>query len=147
MLEQIFEKLDMDCDGFITFDEFVLLFESEKNTHEQLMLDWGNGSSTDVMKNRDSQSIVHILGPHQTGYARMSTIVSMWEIAGISDATTLLSDLGFTSSEIRLTDLTTVLCEELKNLRDEPDNAVTATHISLLKGALTLYQEEVRSMV
>ena len=136
----------MDCDGLISFDEFVLLFENEKNPYDQLSHDWVSVTSSEAIKSRDHQNIVHMFGPHQTGYARISSIASMWEVAGVSDAATLLSDLGFTTTEIRLTDLTTVLCEELKNLRDEPDNVVSSTHMRLLKGALTLYQEEVRCM-
>lgn len=70
----------------------------------------------------------------------------MWEVAGVLEAGTLLSELGFTGSELSLTELTNVLCEELKGLRDESDNRVMGTHISFLKAALVLYQEEVRSL-
>ncbi|XP_043287136.1 blastoderm-specific protein 25D isoform X2 [Venturia canescens] len=140
MPERMFEKLDTDRDGLINFEEFALLFENDKNNvGEQQSLDWSGGCSS-------GDNVVYMLGPHQTGYAKIRTIVGMWEVAGVSDAAMLLSDLGFTSTEIRLTDLITVICEELKNLRDEPDNAITSTHAGLLKGALTLYQEEVRCM-
>lgn len=139
MPERMFEKLDTDRDGLISFEEFALLFEGEKNNIGEQSLDWGSGCSS-------SDNLVYMLGPHQTGYAKTGTIVGMWEVAGVSDAATLLSDLGFTGDDVRLTDLITVICEELKNLRDEPDNAITVTHAGLLKGALTLYQEEVRCM-
>ncbi|XP_046466245.1 ninein homolog isoform X1 [Neodiprion pinetum] len=145
-LEQIFEKLDMDHDGQITLEEFLLIFSNPKMLHEQLSSGWNAGFRNDIMKQDSEKESIQIRGPHHTGYARSSTVVDMWEVAGVPDAATFLSELGFTSPDISLTELTNVLCEELKSLRDESDNRVMGTHISLLKGALVLYQEEVRSL-
>lgn len=145
-LEQIFEKLDMDHDGRISLEEFLLIFRSGKTLQEQLGSGWTPGSRNDIIKQDSEKESIHIRGPHHTGYARSSTVVDMWEVAGVPDAATLLSELGFTSADVSLTDLTNVLCEELKGLRDESDNRVMVTHISLLKAALVLYQEEVRSL-
>ncbi|XP_046733917.1 blastoderm-specific protein 25D isoform X2 [Diprion similis] len=145
-LEQIFEKLDMDHDGQITLEEFLLIFRNPKMLHEQLSSAWNAGLRNDIMKQDSERESIQIRGPHHTGYARSSTVVDMWEVAGVPDAATFLSELGFTSPDISLTELTNVLCEELKSLRDESDNRVMGTHISLLKGTLVLYQEEVRSL-
>ncbi|XP_012266403.2 blastoderm-specific protein 25D isoform X1 [Athalia rosae] len=145
-LEQIFDKLDMDHDGRINLEEFLLIFKSGKVLQDQLAPGWTAGSRIDIIKQDSEKESIHIRGPHHTGYARSSMVVDMWEVAGVPDAATLLSDLGFTSPDVSLTELTNILCEELKSLRDESDNRVMGTHISLLKAALVLYQEEVRSL-
>lgn len=145
-IEHIFEKLDIDRDGQINLDDFFLLFRNGKTLPDQLGSGWRDGSLNDMIKQDSEKNNIQILGIHHTGYARSSTIVDMWEVAGVPDAATLLSDLGFTSSDVSLTELINVLCDELKSLRDESDNRVMGTHISLLKATLVLYQEEVRSL-
>ncbi|XP_024937732.1 blastoderm-specific protein 25D isoform X2 [Cephus cinctus] len=145
-IQQIFERLDIDRDGQISFDDFSLLFRNEKALQEQVSPGWSDGSDINMLKQDSQKESVQMIGPLQTGYVRSSIVIDMWEVAGVHEATTLLSDLGFTSPDVSLTELTNVLCEELKNLRDESDNRVMGTHVSLLKAALVIYQEEVRSL-
>lgn len=67
-------------------------------------------------------------------------------MAGISDAASLLSDLGYNLSSINLSDLVTTLCDELKSLNDSIINTDIQPHISLLKGVFLLYKEELRNL-
>lgn len=69
----------------------------------------------------------------------------MWEVAGVTDAGLLISELGFSGREIELNGLVSVLRNEIRNFVDFPNNhLVTTTHINLLKAAFSLYHEEVR---
>lgn len=70
----------------------------------------------------------------------------MWEMAGIQDASTLLSDLGFEMSHVNTGDLINVLLDELKSHHDEPHDKIVATHIKLLKCTLCLFQEQNRHL-
>ncbi|XP_012288613.1 blastoderm-specific protein 25D isoform X2 [Orussus abietinus] len=141
-IEQIFEKLDADRDGHISLNDFFLLFQNGRTPLEQLR--WNDGIQSNVVKQNSEKDIIQMLGPHHTGFARSNTIVDMWEVAGVPDAAALLAELGFTSTDISLTELTHVLSDELKSLCDESGNSLVGTHGSLLKAALILYQEEVR---
>lgn len=73
-------------------------------------------------------------------------IVDMWEMAGVHDASALLSDLGYDMSHVNLSELTSTLLEELKSQVDEPRDRVVTTHIKLLKCAVCLFQEETRHL-
>lgn len=64
----------------------------------------------------------------------------MWE------ANSLLNTLGFDSPTINLIELSNALSSELKLQRDVSTTEGAGEHIRLLKGALTLCQEEVRNL-
>ncbi|XP_063984170.1 blastoderm-specific protein 25D [Diachasmimorpha longicaudata] len=142
LLESLFEKLDMDCDGLINFSEFTMLFQNSRNLQDYLTTDFTRLHLNDSTHEKNPTSI---LGPEQTGFLDKSSVISLWELAGISDPKNLLSDLGFTSSEISLTELASVLNDEIKSLQHDSIPPNTRTHMNLLQGALVIYQEEVRS--
>jgi hypothetical protein len=54
--------------------------------------------------------------------------------------------LGFDSTTINLVDLTNALSSELKLHHDVSHTEGMEEYVRLLKGALTLYQEEVRHL-
>ena len=48
----------------------------------------------------------------------------MWEAAGISSASTLLSELGFYGNEVQISELATALDDEQQRLGDGKDRTV-----------------------
>ncbi|XP_034947355.1 ninein [Chelonus insularis] len=145
MLGQIFQKLDVDCDGLISFNEFMLLFQDAQN-HENhsIHAEWEDNSPDESTCGKNS---LNILGPDHTGYIDSRSIINLWQMAGVADGKALLRDLSFNTDHINLSDLLHVLNEELKSLQHEPkDSIVIKTHVDLLRATVVLYQEEVKSV-
>lgn len=147
MLKEIFQKVDVNCDGQITFNEFLSLFQNERNIDINPLEDgtWNDRCVNNTNTNKNQHLIM--LGPDHTSFIERHVVVNLWQMAGVIDASTLLRDLGFTNVNINLIELMAILTDELKSLEHElRDETVTITHVNLLRGALVLYQEEVRSM-
>lgn len=51
----------------------------------------------------------------------VEVIVDMWEMAHVKNAAGLLDDLGFTSKEINLSKLSTIIDEELQDVHTEKE--------------------------
>ena len=64
----------------------------------------------------------------------------------MTEANSLLLDLGFDTPIINLIDLSNALSSELKLHRDVSHSGGAGEYVRLLKGALILYQEEVRNL-
>ncbi|OXU25716.1 hypothetical protein TSAR_014405 [Trichomalopsis sarcophagae] len=140
-IELIFEKLDLDNDGFINRDEFLHFVQSASSKfHEQSRINWSTHPRRDQIK--PDKDFVH----HQTGHVLRSAIIELWEVAGIPEANSLLHELGFDAPTINLIDLSNALSSELKCHRDVSHAEGAGEYVRLLKGALALYQEEVRNL-
>ncbi|KAK0180799.1 hypothetical protein PV327_003144 [Microctonus hyperodae] len=147
MLKEIFDKVDVNCDGQINFNEFLSLFQNERNIDMNSLDDriW-NDRCVDGANTNKNQHLI-MLGPDHTSFIERHVVVNLWQMAGVTEPTILLRDLGFTNVNINLIELMAILTDELKSLEHElRDETVTITHVNLLRGALVLYQEEVRSM-
>lgn len=176
VVQQLFEKLDVDCDGRISFDEFLLLFQSggswvqtnvapqihvgDKTNRGRLGTDFQQhsdnskerqtlGSSSD----QDSQFLS--LDPNTAGFVNAELIVEMWEAAGIPGPSRLLQDLGFNDAQqVNIAELAAVLEEELHSLAEERRSVDAvgtrvhsySPHETLLQATLALYQTEVRCL-
>lgn len=51
----------------------------------------------------------------------VEVIVDMWEMTHVKNAAGLLEDLGFTSKEINLSKLSTIIDEELQDVHTEKE--------------------------
>ncbi|KAJ9587226.1 hypothetical protein L9F63_019250, partial [Diploptera punctata] len=165
VVQQLFEKLDVDRDGRISFEEFLLLFRSggscvqtnvtqspvkSKTTSERSGAEFKQhsdkskernaiGSSTD----QDSQFLS--LDPNSAGFVNAELIIEMWEAAGIPGPSQLLQDLGFNESHrLNIGDLAAVLEEEIQAAGSSV--LTYSSHETLLQATLTLYQTEVRCL-
>ncbi|XP_008553801.1 blastoderm-specific protein 25D [Microplitis demolitor] len=145
MLEQLFQKLDTDGDGLITFNEFLMLFQNNGNNLEDTSLgtEWSDNHSEDGCKRSFT-----MMGPDHTGFIERRSVINLWQLAGVSDAIVLLNELSITDgANINLSELISVLTQELQSLAHEPkDSEITNTHLDILRATLILYQEEVRSI-
>lgn len=144
--QRIFEKLDQNSDGLISLDEFLDIFKNQTILQEQLILPCKDISQKCLTNSNAEKSNYDTIEHHDTNYIQQNVITDTWKVAGISDVTSLLSHLGYNSSNINLNDLATTLCEELKNPNDSIINTDIQSYINLLKGVLILYKEELRNL-
>ncbi|XP_014234040.1 blastoderm-specific protein 25D [Trichogramma pretiosum] len=142
-VEQIFEKLDLDCDGLINLPEFLLFFQNANSKlQEYSVSNWfsqiqkTHEIKTEVFKDIDN---------HETGVVSRSHITELWKLGGVTEANSLLLDLGCEGPTVNLIELLNALSSELK-LNDVSHDGDKQEYIRLLKGALILYQEEVRNI-
>ncbi|PSN57236.1 hypothetical protein C0J52_05004 [Blattella germanica] len=176
VVQQLFEKLDVDRDGRISFEEFLLLFRSGGSwvqtnvvspSHTETKSNSGRmgvefEKHSDNSKERksigsssDQDTEFLALDPNSGGYVNAELILEMWEGAGIPGPSQLLQDLGFSESQrLNIVDLAAVLEEELRTLAEDKRNEEAAgsrvqtfsPHETLLQATLALYQTEVRCL-
>ncbi|KAK9753427.1 hypothetical protein QE152_g3486 [Popillia japonica] len=92
----------------------------------------------------NSKSVQYItLGPKGNGYINTDTVIEMWETVGITSPKHLLNDLGFTSNDIDIVELASVLEKEIKGIT-ETRSDFSNPHVALLQAVLALYQSEIR---
>ncbi|XP_003393251.2 blastoderm-specific protein 25D isoform X1 [Bombus terrestris] len=140
----IFEKLDQNCDGLINLDEFLVIFQN-KAMEDQLTLDKNKQSTNELTKLDFRKRNYDIHASRKTSFTRNNTFLDTWKLSNITN-TSLLTDGNFKTSDISLTDLTSSLCDELKNFNDSLGHSAIRSHIMLLRDVLILYQEELHSL-
>lgn len=144
VISQLFEKLDCDQDGQISFDEFLQgLFQhgDPQDCDSPIMKStpsmFGDGSRDDhQITNSSVSGIFSCIDPDNTGFAESSAILELWEtLLELPCAPQLLEELGFDSRlKINLSDLTSVLEEVLCNAFKRP----------VLQLAFLTYQNEMQ---
>ena len=68
-IKQIFEKLDIDSDGLINFDEFLNFFQTNKSKYkDQLRTKWGDQLFNENVKSECSQNNDIFLELHKNRY-------------------------------------------------------------------------------
>ncbi|KAG7207300.1 hypothetical protein KM043_008968 [Ampulex compressa] len=141
----IFEKLDKNCDGLISLDEFLIIFQNRKSVCDELTLDL-NELRQDLTKLEVNKHSFEIPESHRLSFKQTNTIMDVWKLSSTTDIASLLSEGGLNVSDVGLADLTTILCDELKNLNDTVDHSTIRSHMSLLRDLLIYYQEEVHNL-
>lgn len=142
--ESIFEKLDKNCDGLISFDEFVIMFKKRKSIEgsQQHIKSHSNIINLDV-------NTLDLYAPRGSNCARANESCTDDEekVVSIPDVTTALpssEDLG-TLPDTSLVEVTNIICDELKSLNKSLNNDTIQSHIVLLRRMLTLYRDEQHS--
>lgn len=145
IIQCIFEKLDQNCDGLISLEEFFVIFQSRTPIEDQLTLDKNNESTKELTKLNIRKRNFDVHTSRKTSYTRNTTFLDTWKLSNIAN-TSLLTDGGLKTSEISLADLTATLCDELKNFNDSLEHSTIRSHIMLLRDVLILYQEELHNL-
>ncbi|XP_076245387.1 blastoderm-specific gene 25D [Calliopsis andreniformis] len=142
----IFEKLDQNCDGLISLDEFLIIFQNRGIMEEQSALAKNDESMKGLTKLDFKKRNFDVYNSRKTSnsFTRNNTFLDSWKLSGVTN-TALLTDRGLKTSEVCLADLTTTLCDELKNFNDSLDHSATRSHIMLLRDVMMLYQEELHN--
>lgn len=141
--ESIFERLDQNCDGLISFDEFVIIFQKRKSIEASQM----NSASDNNIVNCD----VNTLDFTTCKSPRMSSVqlnrtVNKEQVAGVCDITVLSSNRDFNALNTNLAEITNIICNELKNLNESFDNNTIQSHITILQEMVVAHHDEQRNL-
>lgn len=99
--------------------------------------------SEDSFGNKSIQYIS--LGPDGSGIVTSQAIIELWENAGIQSAPSLLQELGFTEAQISVSELGSILEDELRALNDSRNISCKINpQVILLQATIALYQSEVK---
>lgn len=141
--ESLFEWLDQNCDGLISFDEFVIIFQNK------------SGIKTSQKNNSPRNSIVHCdvntldfnaYKSRGIDSIRADEALDKREAAGISNITVLSSSGDLNALNTSLAEVTNIICDELRNLNESLDSNAIQSHIGLLREIVCAHQEEQRNL-
>lgn len=140
VISQLFEKLDVDQDGKISFDEFLHLFRNGEtastgsSTASTTVIDANQNSARNIPQQSHSTKDHQMTGVpnaisesgifssvdlENRGYVEAETVIELWETLGISGGYRIFKELGFsTSCAVCLVDLTNCLEDHLQNSAD-----------------------------
>lgn len=141
--EFIFERLDQNCDGLISFDEFIIIFQKRKSRE---VLREHNDSHSSIVNCSVNTLDYNVYEPHGTDSMQVNKSIDKEEVAGVSRVSTILPDRDLGVLDTSLVEVTSIICDELKSLNESLDDDTIQSHISLLREMLTLYQNEQRNM-
>ncbi|XP_014467588.1 PREDICTED: blastoderm-specific protein 25D isoform X2 [Dinoponera quadriceps] len=141
--EFIFERLDQNCDGLISFEEFVIIFQKKRRTEA---LREHNESHSSIVNCSVSTLDFNVYEPHGTDSMEGNKNTDKEEVAGVSRVSTILPSRDLSILDTSLVEVTGIICDELKSLNDSLDDDTIQSHISLLREMLTLYQNEQRNL-
>ncbi|KAL6261333.1 hypothetical protein P5V15_008853 [Pogonomyrmex californicus] len=144
--ESIFERLDHNCDGLISFDEFVIIFQKRKNIK---VLQEDNASCNSVINYDVSTLNFNTCVSHKINLRQTSRDSDAEEkIAGVSNVTMVSSDhRDHDALDTSLAEITNIICDELKSLNESLHNSTIQTHITLLREMMIAHQDEQRNLI
>lgn len=144
--ESIFDSLDRNCDGLISFDEFVIIFQERKSIkalREGVALSRNRIVKYDV-NTLDLDTRACEINPAQTNGD--SDKSEERKIADVSSATALSSSGDLDALDTPLVEIANIICDELKSLNESLDNSTIQTHIRLLREMMIVHQDEQRNL-
>ncbi|XP_022900115.2 ninein homolog [Onthophagus taurus] len=151
VLRQISDRLINDFDHRISFEELLEILQRDEawsdvlNSTPKSDLNISCPSNDSIFLN--SKSVQYItLGPRGNGYINIDTLIELWEMAGITSPKLLINDLGFTSNDIDIVELASVLEKEIKGIQETSRSDFSNPHIALLQAVLALYQSEIKCL-
>ncbi|XP_069117416.1 ninein-like protein isoform X3 [Argopecten irradians] len=159
-LQQLFDKLDSDADGKVSFNEFLhglqhsapacpptprSLGTPTPRTHsaQKKIKVMASASAEErltpsIVLGTGVSGIFTTLDPSNTGFAMPDNIIDLWEKYNVTNGADILLALGFDlNTKISLSELSSYLEQELINCDDQ--NAV-------YQAALSSYQQEIRHL-
>lgn len=149
LLEQLSIKNDLN--KRINVEELIDLLQKDDNYDNipspgtETTLD--NSCITEDSLLYPNKSIQYIsLGPDGSGVVQSQTLIDIWENAGIQSAGSLLQELGFNETQINISELGSILEDELRTINDARTNmsCTINPHVILLQATIVLYQSEVK---
>lgn len=140
--ESIFNSLDHNCDGLISFDEFVIIFQKRKSLREDIGLSGNSIVNCDV-NTLDFDTCACKINPMQTnGDSNKSEKKKI----AVSNATAPSSSGDLDTLDTNLVEIANIICDELKSLNESLDNSTIQTHIHLLREMMIAHQDEQRNL-
>ncbi|XP_076357637.1 uncharacterized protein LOC143250628 isoform X2 [Tachypleus tridentatus] len=154
VVTQLFDKLDCDQDGRISFEELLQgLFQhggpsathlssyscdtplEGSPVHKPEFFKSTSGDDRQMATEGSESGVFSSIDPDNSGYADVSSVVELWQSLGLSGGMQFLKELGYnTNLKVNLQDLTLLLEEEL----------TTACQSSGFHFSLTTYLNELQ---
>lgn len=133
--KEAFEKLGLNPASLIPYNGFFNLIQTDSH-----VLSRENSRSKLNITSPEDVSVDGMFLAKETGAVSSEIIVDMWEAAGVASASALLVGLGFYGNEIQISELISVLEDEIQRCASDKEVA------PLLKAALTLHKAEVGAL-
>lgn len=151
VIRQLSDKLLLDFNHKISFQELLEILQQDDTWSDVFNpISADNTLKLDVSHDSvfgNSQTVQYVtLGPDGNGTINTDVVIEMWECAGITSPKMLLTDLGFNSQQINVSELASVLEKEIKGISDANSSDYSNPHVALLQANLTLYQSEIRCL-
>lgn len=141
--ESIFEWLDQNCDGLISFDEFVIIFQNKSS----IKASQENNSSHNSIGHCDVNTLgFNAYKSRGIDSMQAKEALDKREVAGISNVTVLSSSGDLTALNTSLAEITNIICDDLRNLNESLDSNTIQSHIGLLREIVNAHQEEQRNL-
>ena len=141
--ESIFESLDRNCDGLISFDEFVIIFQKRKN----IKILRENTASHSSIVNYDVNTLdFNTCVSCEIDSTQTNKDSDKEDKVGVSNIATLSSSGDLDALDTSLAEITNIICDELKNLNESLDSNTIQTHICLLREMMITHQDEQRNL-
>lgn len=142
--EEVFDKLSIKRDAGIRFEEFMNLIQSDS---DMFSLNIENITKPAKMESKkleeeDNQKYQEITPTwsSDSGTIEMENLIDLWNASNVPEADEFIKSLGFEGKDVKLSELGTVLEEEIQR-QNTGD-----TLASLLKASLALHKAEISSI-
>ncbi|XP_072388356.1 uncharacterized protein Nin [Diabrotica undecimpunctata] len=155
VIRQLSDKLTVNCDHKISFQELLTILQQDDTWFEVLNhtiptkdveLDGSLLHQSSECLFPDSRTFHLVtLGPDGNGMINTDDLIEMWESVGIHSPKELLHELGFNCRMVNILDLADVLDKQTKGITEATRSDFQSPHIALLQASLTLYQSEIKT--
>ncbi|XP_071638915.1 uncharacterized protein Bsg25d [Temnothorax longispinosus] len=149
--ESIFESLDHNCDGLISFDEFVVIFQKRTSMKALQREDTALSRNSIVDVNYDVDTLDFNtrtsceINPMRTNRDSDKSEKEK-VVASVSDAIAVSSSRDLDALDTSLAEIANIICDELKSLNESLGNSTIQTHIRLLREMMIVHQDEQRTL-
>ncbi|XP_050504267.1 ninein [Diabrotica virgifera virgifera] len=155
VIRQLSDKLTVNCDHKISFQELLTILQQDDTWFEVLNhtiptkdveLDGSLLHQSSECLFPDSRTFHLVtLGPDGNGMINTDDLIEMWESVGVHSPKELLHELGFNCRMVNILDLADVLDKQTKGITEATRSDFQSPHIALLQASLTLYQSEIKT--
>ncbi|XP_077277440.1 blastoderm-specific gene 25D [Temnothorax americanus] len=151
--ESIFESLDHNCDGLISFDEFVVIFQKRTSMKALQREDTALSRNSIVDVNYDVDTLdINTRASCECNPIRTTGASDKSDekkvVASVSDARAVSSSSrDLDALDTSLAEIANIICDELKSLNESLGNSTIQTHIRLLREMMIVHQDEQRTLI
>lgn len=140
IVKSLFTRLDQNCDGLISFDEFVVIFQNRRTVGALQENSASYSRNVNILDFNECKSESH------ANLIQANRTLAKGNIAGVSNVSVLSSNEGDFNTLDSSIDIINVISDELKTWNDSVDRNTIQSHISLLRETIIAYQDVQRNL-